>query len=143
MTGVLPVSGVGNLISGSTAGGGQITPSECASRLLRLSGGDAGSCGSPEPVVGDPGAPGGDDGEQGAEPGMAGEVPCPGAGAADMEARMAAANSAAISSQNFRMARHVFFMPIQPAAHPQGSAPDPLPGTIPLPQRLILLQRVM
>jgi hypothetical protein len=70
MTGVFPASGVGNFIPGSTLGGGQMTPSDCASRSLRSDGGGVG-CGSPAPTVGVPGDPGVSDGEQGAEPGMA------------------------------------------------------------------------
>jgi len=109
MTGVLPVSGVGNLIPGSTAGGGQITPSDCARRLLRLSGGAAGLSGSPLPVVTVPGDPGGGkEGEHGGEPGAEGDAPCPSAGATMTDARIAAARNAAISSQNFRVACHAF-----------------------------------
>src|SRR4051812_6254891 len=87
ITGVLPVSGVGNRMSGSTAGGGQITPSDCASRPLRLSGAGAGLCGSPSPVVAVPGAPGGTDGEQGAD---APNLPCPKAGATSINASIVA-----------------------------------------------------
>lgn len=123
MTGVLPVCGVGNLISGSTAGGGQITPSDRARRSLRFSGGLAGLSGSPSPVVTVPGDPGGTEGEHGGEPGAAGaagDAPCPSAGATRTDARTAAANSATVSSQNLRVACHAF-MPIQPAAQAQGS----------------------
>jgi hypothetical protein len=126
MTGILPASGVGNLISGSTPGGGQITPSDCARRLVRLSGGVAGLCGSASPVVAVPGDPGGNEGEHGGEPGAAGEVPCPSAGATKTDARTAAAKSATSSSQNFRVACHAF-MQIQLAAQAQGSARRPRP----------------
>jgi hypothetical protein len=141
MTGVLPVSGVGNLISGSTAGGGQITPSDCARRLLRSSGGVAGLSGSPLPVVAVPGDPGGKEGEHGGEPGAAGDVPCPSAGATSTDARTAAANSATISSQSFRVACHAF-MQSQPGAWAQGSAPRSKAGTIAPPRRWILLRQI-
>src|SRR6187200_2202239 len=77
MTGMLPASGVGNFIAGSIAGGGQMTPSDCARRPLRLSGAGAGLCGSPSPVVAVPGDPGGNDGEQGAD--TPPDAPCPSA----------------------------------------------------------------
>ena len=115
MTGVLPVSGVGNLISGSMPGGGQITPSDCARRWLRLSGGVAGLSGLPSLVVTVPGDPGGNNGEHGAEPGAAGEVPCPSAGATRMDVRTAAATSATVSCQTFELARPAV-MHIQPGA---------------------------
>lgn len=79
--GVVPASGVGNLISGSTAGGGHRTPLDCASRLLRFSGGAAWAWGSPEPDVVVPGEPEGDKGEHGAVPGEPGGLSCAIAGA--------------------------------------------------------------
>jgi len=139
MTGVLPLSGVGNLISGSTAGGGQITPSDCARRWLRLSGGVAGLSGSPAPLVTEPGEPGGNEGEHGGEPSAGGDAPCPSAGATMTDASTAAASSAAISSHNFRVACHAF-MQGQPAAQAQGSARHSKAGTMASPPRWILLQ---
>jgi hypothetical protein len=118
MTGVLSPSGVGNLIAGSTAGGGQMTPSDCARRLLRLSGGGARLCRLPAPFVAVPGDPGGSDGEQGAE--AEGDAPCPSAGSTSVAARIAAAKSAAASSQSLRFASQVF-MRIQPKVQLQGS----------------------
>ena len=141
MTGILPVSGVGNVICGSTAGGGHITPSDCARRLLRLSGGVAGSSGSPSPVVTVPGDPGGKEGEHGGEPGAGGDIPCPSAGATITDARTAAAKNATISSQNLRVACHAFIW-IQPAPQAQGSVQSLKAGTIASPRRWILLRPI-
>lgn len=102
MTGILPASGVGNFISGSTLGGGQITPSARANRSLRLSGGATRPSASPVvPAGGVPGEPGGWCGEQGAEPGWVAFGACPCAGQTSMEASKIAAKSAAASSHSF------------------------------------------
>jgi hypothetical protein len=120
MTGVLlPVSGVGNFIPGSTLSGGQMTPSDRARRLLRLSGGVARPCGSPCTTGGVPGDPGVTDGEQGADPDMAELGACPAAGTASIE-RAIAARSAVASSQIFRMGC-IALMQIQRAARAHGS----------------------
>ncbi len=93
MTGVRPASGVGNLMSRSPCGGGQMTPSDRAKRSLKFSG----MLALPSISVerGGPEVCGGKDGEHPGEPGRVGSRPWPNAGALPISTRKVAARTAA------------------------------------------------